>query len=87
MEQPKVSIGDWIFMKSENGLSGINGYVFNVSSEDELSVGYYQNNSKAIKEQVIWKDDRWQFKHSGPNGSYLTGRDAAIVKAGPPRKI
>jgi hypothetical protein len=48
-----------------------------------LSVGYYQNNVKAIKEDVIWKDDRWQFKCSGPNGVYLKGKDAAIVKNGP----
>jgi hypothetical protein len=83
MEQPKVAAGDWIFIKSENGFSGIDGYVFNVHSNGVLSVGYYQNKSKAIKEEVIWKDNRWQFKCSGPNGSYLRGNDAKIVESGP----
>ena len=86
MKQPEVSVGDWIFLKSEDGFSGVDGYVFNVSPDGELSVGYYQNNVKPIKESVIWKDDRWQFKISGPNGTYLTGNDAAIVTNGPPRR-
>ena len=86
MEQSKVSAEDWIFIRSENGFGGVDGYVFSVSPDGELSVGYYQNDAKAIKESVIWKDDRWQFKSSGPNGSYLRGNDATIVKNGPPHR-
>lgn len=86
MERPTVAVGEWIFLKSENGLTGIDGYVFAIHSNGDLSVGYYQNKSKAIKEDVVWKDDRWQFKNSGPNGTYLKGNDATIVKNGPDRR-
>ena len=78
MEQPEVRKGEWIRLGS-----GINGYVFDVYSDGTLSVGYYQNNSKAIKEDVVWLNESWNFKHQGPDGTYLSGHEAAIVKSGP----
>ncbi len=83
MNQPEVKEGDWIIIKSEENSQGINGYVFNVFSDGTLSVGYHQNDAKAIKEDVIWHGSFWKFKYSGPNGSYLRGSDEAIVKRGP----
>ena len=52
-------------------------------TNDELEVGYYQNNIKAIKENAIWDGTFWKFKYDGPNGSYLHGSDETIVKTGP----
>lgn len=83
MGKPNVNEGDWLIIKSSSRDSGINGYVFSVHSDGSLAVGYYQNNAKAIKEDVVWNDSFWNFKYSGPNGTYLRGVDEAIVKRGP----
>jgi len=83
MEAPNVTERTWIKIKSEENENGIDGYVFKVYSNGNLSVGYHQNNTKAIKEDVIWEGSFWKFKYEGPNGSYLRGADEAIVKRGP----
>jgi hypothetical protein len=81
MSNTNVKKGDWISV----GISNINAYVLHVFSETEISAGYYQNHLKAIMEDFVWDGERWQFKYSGPNGSYLRGHEEAIVKMGPPR--
>lgn len=81
MSNPISKGGDWIKV----GDSRIDAYVFHVISETEVSAGYYQNRSKAIKEDFVWDGETWQFKHQAQNGSYLHGSDEAIVKNGPPR--
>ena len=81
MSIPMVKEGDWITV----GDSNVDAYVFHVHSETEVSAGYYQNRSKQIKEDFVWDGEYWQFKYQGPNGSYLRGREEAIVKRGPPR--
>ena len=83
MRASNVKQGDWIVIKSNNITQGIDGYVFSVYSDEELSVGYYQNKEKAIKEDVVWRDGVWRFKSNGPSGAYLQGADADIVKQGP----
>jgi hypothetical protein len=80
MTPPKVKKGDWIDIGTN-----ITGYVFGIREDGSLSVGYLQNQTKAIREVVVWDGFIWQFKISGPNGSYLRGNDEAIVKRGPPR--
>ena len=78
MEPPKVRERDWITFAS-----GLDGYVLKIFSETELEVGYYQNNWKAIKENVVWTGERWEFKYKGVQGRYLEHEEEAIVKAGP----
>lgn len=75
---PTVVPGKWIVVGKT-----VDGYVFSVSPDGSLEVGYYQNRSKAIKETVVWSGTGWEFKFSGPNGSYLRGDEEAIVKRGP----
>ena len=77
MDIPKIKIGQWITV----GYS-TDAYVLNVVSEIELEIGYIQNGSKAIKEPVEFIDGTWVFKHSGSNGSYLRGQEAAVIKRG-----
>ena len=79
----KVKEGEWIKIKSDENSQGIDGYVFNIFPDGTLSVGYYQNKLKAIKEDVIWNGSFWKFKYEGPNGSYLRGPEEALVKRGP----
>ena len=85
LERPQVNEGQWIRIGNLKAGSVVSGLVMAVL-EDHIAVGYYQNQSKAIKEDVIWKDGHWQFKYQGPNGSYLHGSEEAAVKRGPPPK-
>lgn len=80
MNKPLVKKGDWIIVGKT-----INGLVMDVSPE-YISVGYHQNGIKAIKEDVVWKNGRWEFMSTGPNGSYLRGPEEAAVKRGPPHR-
>ena len=76
---PLVAAGTWIRVGR-----AVDGYVFSVNSDGSLEVGYFQNQLKAIKETVVWNGTHWEFKHAGPNGSYLRGAEEALVKRGPP---
>lgn len=78
LNRPEVSERQWIYMSS-----GTPGYVFQVNGDGSLEVGYYQQRLKAIKETVVWRGSGWEFKESGPCGSYLRGEDEALVKRGP----
>jgi len=77
----KVNIGHWISV----GRSAQDAYVMATHEDGSLAVGYYQNRAKAIKEDVIWDGSRWEFRYPGPNGSYLSGVEEALVKRGPIR--
>jgi len=77
MEISKINAGQWIMVSNS-----IDAYVFTVINETELLVGYLQNGLKAIKEKVVFIDGKWEFKSSGPNGSYLRGQEEALIKRG-----
>ncbi|MDH5822078.1 hypothetical protein QFW77_03595 [Luteimonas sp. RD2P54] len=77
---PVVQINQWIRVGHSPAVDGL---VLETYSDGSLGVGYYQNHSKAIKDDVIWDGSHWQFKHSGPSGSYLHGAEEAMVKRGP----
>ena len=79
MEAPEVRLHQWIRV----GTTNIYGLVLDIYSKDALGVGVYQNKLKAIKDDVIWDGTRWEFKYSGPSGSYLHGAEESMVKAGP----
>ena len=85
MEPPEVKEHSWIKLgPNEPGRDRLDAYVLRVYSPSKLSVGYYQNQLKAIKEDVIWTGTHWKFEIDGPCGSYLRGHEEAIVKRGPP---
>jgi len=49
-----------------------------------MDVGYYQNRTKVIKEQVVWKDGYWDWVYPGAlGGGYLDGSIAKRIKDGP----
>lgn len=85
MTKPIVNKGEWIVIGKQSPFGGVHGYVFNVHADGSLSVGYYQNKLKAVKEDVVWDGEHWQFRNSGPDASYLRGVEERIVKNGPPR--
>ena len=85
MEQKIVEKGSWIKIGDPDSFSTytIDGYVIDTYPDGSLGVGYYQNNIKAIKTDVIWNGKYWQFKQSAPHGVYLHDVEEHIVKNGP----
>ncbi|GEM_PF-2229952 len=79
MSDEDVKENDWIYV----GEKKIPAYVIRVASPQHVYAGYFQNGLKAIKDEFILTDNGWEFKYSGPSGSYLTDRLEAIVKQGP----
>lgn len=79
MRPPQVLRGDRIRV----GSAGLNGLVLDIYKDGSLSVGYYQNELIAIKDDVTWNGGYWQFVNSGPSGSHLHGAEEAMVKRGP----
>lgn len=79
MATAKIKEGDWIRITKNN----IPAYVINIIDNENITIGYYQNNSKAIKEDCILKDGIWEFRYSGPSGSYIQGSLEYIIKSGP----
>ena len=82
MKQPKEKVDSWISIGEPTPFGGVDGYVFSIYEDGSLSVGYYQNNLKAIKQDVVWNGDYWEFRSSELGGSYLKDREEYIVKKG-----
>lgn len=85
MDQPKVKERDWITIGKEKFINRIDAYVISIHNDGSLAVGYYQNKLKAIKTNVIWDGEHWQFQSKDIDGVYLRGAEEHIVKQGPPR--
>jgi hypothetical protein len=75
---PQVSVGTWICVGGS-----IDAYVLRTYPDGSLKLGYYQNRLKAIGREAVWSGTQWDFKNEGPDGTYLRGREEAIVKGGP----
>jgi len=81
---PKITKGQWIKIGKGGGLlSRIDGYVIDVYPDETLSVGYYQDELKAVKEDVAWDGEYWRFISPDPYASHLYGLEESIVKRGP----
>ena len=70
-EKPTIKRGDWISFGS--GLLPKHAVVCTVFKDNSLAdieVVYLDDRDRAINEDMIWKDGKWQFKISGPCGGY-----------------
>lgn len=80
-ENPKI--GQWIVIGDSKAADPVHGLILKIIDSAELEVGYNQNNSKAIAENVIFRDGYWRFKVDAPCGRYLHGEEASAVRKGP----
>lgn len=77
MEMPSVKKGDII--KIGNHFGAPKAEVVQIYTAEQkqhglcgdIEVVYYQNKLKGIKEDAVWNGETWEFKHKGPNGSYV----------------
>lgn len=64
---PPIKPGDWISI-------GVRDCVVTKIYPDkalaDLEVVYLDDLEKAINDDVVWRNDKWEFKHSGPSGGY-----------------
>lgn len=81
IDPPAVNEHQWIKICNQ----GIDGCVLGIFGPGHLSVGYHQNQLKAVREEVLWSGDNWVFKYSGINGTNLKEPLASMVKRGPYR--
>ena len=85
MEPPEVRQNSWVKIGSDRSIGVLDGYVLRVNEPGKLSVGYYQNELKAIRTDIIWNGDYWEFAPPDCGlGSYLSGYEESIVRRGPP---
>ena len=78
MMAPKVQKHEWITV----GKNGTVAVVLNVRSATSLEIGYLQNQTKAIRDEVVWRESCWEFTHEGPSGTYLRGAEESMVHRG-----
>jgi hypothetical protein len=65
-EVPNVAPGDWIYVGSTRCVVT---RVYDQRPPGEIEV-VYLDRDKAINEDVVWSNGRWDFKYSGPSGGY-----------------
>jgi hypothetical protein len=71
-EKPSVAAGDWIRIgpKTHPGRNAVVSNVLEDSGLGDVEAVYLDTCDRPINEHVVWKDDHWAFKYSGPNGGY-----------------
>lgn len=86
MSQPEVKLHEWIEVSNRPAC------VLRTHDDGGIFVGYCQYRGtkrskpwKAVGEEIVWKNNEWQFKSSGPDGTYLRGKEERIVIDGHPR--
>ena len=75
-KKPKVAPGDWItFGSSRLPKSAVVCMVYDDPSLGDIEVVYLDDRNRAINEDMVWQDDKWEFKTSGPCGGYADQYD------------
>ena len=70
-EKPAVKPGDWItFGSALLPKDAVVCKVYQDASWADIEVVYLDNRDRAINEDVVWKDGKWQFKNQGASGGY-----------------
>jgi len=68
MEKIQIEVGNWIeFGKNQ---SGIVSKVYQDRSLSDIEIVYLDDRNRAINEDMVWKEGKWEFKYKGPNGGY-----------------
>ena len=72
-DKPILKPGEWINLPS--GRDAIVSMVYEDTSWVDIEVVYLDDRDRAINEDMVWKDGKWQFKISGPCGGYADHYD------------
>ncbi|MFH1522873.1 MAG: hypothetical protein ABIE43_03585 [Patescibacteria group bacterium] len=69
-EKPCVELGDWITIGQGTGVRAVVSAVHEDNKMGDIEVVYLDYQKRAINEDVIWKDDAWEFRTQDPGGGY-----------------
>jgi len=71
-EKPDVKPGDWITLgvRSFLGKDAVVCHIYDDSAFGDIEVVYLDDRNRAINDDVVWKEDHWEFKQPGPSGGY-----------------
>lgn len=74
-KKPNVQPGDWITIGEGKNIMGVGlgAVVCTVYNDSRIGSDIevvYLDGSRAINEDVVWKNGYWDFKHQGPGGGY-----------------
>ena len=67
-EKPTVSSGDWITFG--NSMSAVVCTVYEDNSLGDIEVVYIDQRNRAINEDMVWKDGKWEFTSKELGGGY-----------------
>lgn len=76
IKRPNVQPCDWITIGDGKNISGVglDAVVCTIYNDikigSDIEVVYLDRGGRAINEDVVWKDEYWDFKHQGPCGGY-----------------
>lgn len=74
MNPPNVAESEWIYIGALQAHGRLSAVVCGISDDQNpprrLSVIYLDRGNQAIRENVVWRDDHWDFEIAGPNGGY-----------------
>ncbi len=75
-DKPNVKPGDWIsFGSGPLPKDAVVCNAYEDSSLGDIEVVYLDDRNRAINEDMVWKDGKWEFKIAGPCGGYADKYD------------
>ncbi len=78
--KPTVNPGDWItFGSGFRPKKAVVCTVYQDTSLADIEVVYLDDRDRAINDDMVWKDGKWQFRHPGPSGGYADHYDRLKV--------
>ena len=69
-QKPDVKPRDWIRVGSVPTKDAVVSRVYSQSYPRRMEVVYLDDRDRAIYEDVVWGEELWEFRHSGPVGGY-----------------
>lgn len=69
-ERPEVKPGDWVTIGTSVDKDAVVCHIYEKKELADIKVVYLDDLDRAVNDDLIWKDDHWEFKHPGPSGGY-----------------
>ena len=72
---PAVKPGEWVYVGKDFGKHAVVCHVYSDPALGDIEVVYLDDRSRATNEGVVWREDHWEFKHSGSVGGTVDNYD------------
>ena len=68
MERPNIKPHDWITIGTRHAV--VSNIIEESDDKIKVEIVYLDDKNKAINENVIWKNNKWEFEYNTPTGGY-----------------